>query len=67
MEVAIAMPQQVLLTQDRYLSSRADAVASIERTIGELQNIFRNLATLVAEQQEQIERYLLFTFLINFY
>jgi syntaxin 5 len=56
-EVAIAMPQQALLiTQDRYLSTRADAVQSIERTITELQLIFRQLATLVAEQGEQIER-----------
>lgn len=55
-EVAIAMPTQMLLTQDRYLQSRSDAVAQIEKTIGELQGIFRQLASLVAEQHEQIER-----------
>jgi syntaxin 5 len=55
-EIAIAMPQQMLLTQDRYLQSRSDAVAQIERTIGELQGIFRHLASMVAEQHEQIER-----------
>jgi len=55
-EVSITMPQQMLLTQDRYVSSRAEAVVSIEKTITELQSIFRQLATLVAEQQEQIER-----------
>jgi len=55
-EVVIAMPQSVLLTQDRYLTNRADAVANIERTISELQNIFRQLASLVAEQGELIER-----------
>lgn len=56
-EVAITMPQQsLLLTQDRYITGRAEAVMSIEKTITELQSIFRQLATLVAEQQEQIER-----------
>lgn len=55
-EVVIAMPTQMLLTQDRYLQSRSDAVAQIEKTIGELQGIFRQLAQLVSEQHEQIER-----------
>jgi len=56
-EVAITMPQQsLLLMQDRYITNRAEAVISIEKTITELQSIFRQLATLVAEQQEQIER-----------
>ena len=50
------MPTQMLLTQDRYLQSRSDAVAQIEKTIGELQGIFRQLAQLVSEQHEQIER-----------
>jgi syntaxin 5 len=50
------MPTQMLLTQDRYFQSRSDAVAQIERTIGELQGIFRQLASLVADQHEQIER-----------
>jgi len=55
-EVAIAMPQTVLLTQERYVNNRVDAVASIERTITELQGIFRQLASLVAEQGEMIQR-----------
>jgi len=56
-EVAINMPQQSLvLTQDRYLASRAEAVVNIEKTISELQSIFRQLANLVAEQQEAIDR-----------
>jgi syntaxin 5 len=55
-EVVVDVPQQFLLSQDRFISSRSDAVANIEKTITELQLIFRQLASLVAEQQEQIER-----------
>lgn len=49
------MPQQTLL-HDRHIQSRADAVLSIERTIVELQGIFQQLAHLVAEQGEIIQR-----------
>eukprot|EP01114_Cavostelium_apophysatum_P012274 TRINITY_DN2726_c0_g1_i1.p1 TRINITY_DN2726_c0_g1~~TRINITY_DN2726_c0_g1_i1.p1 ORF type:complete len:301 (+),score=60.48 TRINITY_DN2726_c0_g1_i1:203-1105(+) len=55
-EIVIAMPQMALATQERYISSRTEAVQSIERTIGELQGIFQQLAHLVAEQGELIER-----------
>eukprot|EP01116_Phalansterium_solitarium_P020469 TRINITY_DN6055_c0_g1_i1.p1 TRINITY_DN6055_c0_g1~~TRINITY_DN6055_c0_g1_i1.p1 ORF type:complete len:303 (+),score=153.60 TRINITY_DN6055_c0_g1_i1:276-1184(+) len=61
-EVAIAMPggaQQQQLTVmhgDRYLQTRAEAVTSIERTISELQGIFGQLAALVQEQGDAIER-----------
>jgi len=60
-EIVIQMPQisqsQLMISaQDRYISSRADAVANIERTITELQGIFQQLATLVAEQQEMVDR-----------
>jgi len=54
-EVVIQMPQQTLL-HDRHIQSRADAVLSIERTIVELQGIFQQLAHLVAEQGEIIQR-----------
>jgi t-SNARE complex subunit (syntaxin) len=52
------MPSQslALMTQDRYLEDRAETVATITRTISELQNIFTTFSTLVAEQQEMIER-----------
>jgi len=55
-EVAIAMPQTALLTQERYINSRLDAVTMIERTITELQGIFQQLAPLVVEQGEMIQR-----------
>ncbi|PRP83847.1 Stx5a protein [Planoprotostelium fungivorum] len=56
-EVAIPMPQQSMAVyQDRYLEDRAEVVANITRTIGELQGIFGQLATLVAEQHESIQR-----------
>jgi len=55
-DVVISMPQNSLMTQERYVSSRTDAVLNIEKTIGELQGIFQQLATLVAEQGEMIQR-----------
>jgi len=55
-DVAISMPQNALLTQERYISNRADAMVSVERTIAELQGIFHQLASMVAEQGELIER-----------
>jgi len=63
-EVAIQMPitggtgssGQLLSTQEKYIESRETAVLSIEKTITELQVIFRQLAGLVVEQQEMIER-----------
>ena len=44
------------MTSERYVSSRGEAVQNIERTITELQGIFSQLANLVAEQGELIER-----------
>lgn len=57
-EVAIAMPQMAMVQhqQEDYTSSRANAVENIERTIVELGGIFQQLATLVAEQGDMIER-----------
>jgi len=60
-DVAISMPtssssmMMIQQTSD-YTSSRVSAVESIEKTIGELQGIFQQLASLVAEQGEMIER-----------
>lgn len=55
-EITIAMPQSALMTQERYASSRAEAAENITRTITELQGIFSQLANLVAEQGDLINR-----------
>lgn len=58
----LALPEQqqqmALLEeqQDSYLSSRSTAVESIEKTIQELGGIFSQLATMVAEQGETVQR-----------
>lgn len=50
--------QQVLLAdqQDQYLESRSTAVETIESTIQELGQMFSQLATMVAEQRETVQR-----------
>jgi len=58
-EVVIHMPQQqsqLMIPNRSYLQSRGEAVTNIERTITELQGIFSQLATLVQEQGELINR-----------
>lgn len=57
-DITLNMPnqQQALQVSNRLIASRAEAVLSIERTITELQSIFQQLAHLVAEQGELIER-----------
>jgi len=56
-EFAIPMPQQrALVTQDQYVENREKAVATITKTIGELQGMFSQLAHLVSEQQDLIQR-----------
>jgi syntaxin 5 len=42
--------------QDQYLSQRSNAVEAIESTIQELGGIFSQLATMVAEQRETVQR-----------
>jgi len=42
--------------QDTYIETRASAIESIESTISELGNIFQQLATMVAEQRETVQR-----------
>jgi len=56
-EVAIVMPQMMMVQQDDYNTSRATAVENIERTIVELGGIFQQLASLVAQQGDMIQRY----------
>lgn len=42
--------------QDQYLGQRATAIESIESTISELGQIFSQLATMVAQQGETVQR-----------
>jgi len=48
--------QQHVMAVDRYLTDRNEAVRNIEQMIGQLQGVFQNLANLVQEQGEVIER-----------
>merc|ERR1719233_1488177 len=52
------MGGQLVVTQDQdsYYSSRADAMHTIESTIVELGGIFSQLATMVKEQEEMVQR-----------
>ncbi|KAL1915512.1 uncharacterized protein VTP21DRAFT_6636 [Calcarisporiella thermophila] len=57
LEMGPPMQQQMLVEeQSRYNESRATAIQSIESTIAELGNIFGQLAHMVAEQRETIQR-----------
>ncbi|GBB94448.1 hypothetical protein RclHR1_02360006 [Rhizophagus clarus] len=51
-----AQQLQYIDQQDNYIESRATAIESIESTIAELGNIFQQLATMVAEQRETVQR-----------
>ncbi|XP_022790316.1 syntaxin-5-like [Stylophora pistillata] len=46
----------LIFWQDEYIKSRANAMENIESTIVELGSIFQDLAHMVKEQEEQIER-----------
>lgn len=48
--------QMMVTQQDQYIETRATAIESIESTIAELGNIFQQLAQMVAEQREQVQR-----------
>ena len=51
--------QQLLLdpiAESKYFDARERAVTEVERTIGELGNLFNRLATMISEQQELVER-----------
>ncbi|KAJ1921188.1 Integral membrane protein SED5 [Mycoemilia scoparia] len=63
--VALSMPennesqaQQMMLLdqQENYLDSRSEAIRSVESTISELGQIFQQLAHMVSEQREVIQR-----------
>lgn len=46
----------MVFLQDNYLQSRAETMQNIESTIVELGGIFQQLATMVKEQEEMVER-----------
>ncbi|KAG8906546.1 cis-Golgi t-SNARE syntaxin [Tulasnella sp. 403] len=50
------MQMQLVEQQDTYIQSRATAIESIESTIAELGQIFTQLAQMVAEQRETVQR-----------
>lgn len=47
---------QLVEQQDSYITSRSTAIESIESTIAELGQIFSQLANMVAEQRETVQR-----------
>lgn len=49
--------EMMVMEQDRYIDNRSTAIESIESTIAELGGIFQQLATMVAEQRETVQRY----------
>lgn len=46
----------LIKSQDSYIQSRSTAIESIESTIAELGQIFTQLAHMVAEQRETVQR-----------
>jgi len=50
------MQMQLVEQQDTYIQSRSTAIESIESTIAELGQIFTQLANMVAEQRETVQR-----------
>jgi syntaxin 5 len=50
------MQMQMVEQQDSYIQSRSTAIESIEATIAELGQIFTQLANMVAEQRETVQR-----------
>ncbi|KAJ4472684.1 t-SNARE [Lentinula lateritia] len=50
------MQMQMIEQQDSYIQSRSTAIESIESTIAELGQIFMQLANMVAEQGETVQR-----------
>ena len=52
------MQQLALIDEtDSYIQERSDAMQNIESTVVELGQIFTQLATMVKEQEEMIQRY----------
>ena len=57
-----AVPTEIMFVnysvlQDSYIQSRADTMQNIEQTIVELGGIFQQLATMVKEQEEMVQRF----------
>lgn len=50
------MPPSARRTQNQYMQQRSTAIESIESTISELGQIFSQLAHMVAEQRETVQR-----------
>ncbi|PFH54851.1 hypothetical protein AMATHDRAFT_52844 [Amanita thiersii Skay4041] len=50
------LQMQMVEQQDQYIQSRSTAIESIETTIAELGQIFTQLANMVAEQRETVQR-----------
>lgn len=50
------MQMQMMEQQDGYMQQRSTAIESIESTISELGSIFSQLAHMVAEQRETVQR-----------
>jgi len=50
------MQMQMMEQQDTYIQTRSSAIESIESTIAELGQIFTQLAHMVAEQRETVQR-----------
>ncbi|KAF9015580.1 t-SNARE [Cyathus striatus] len=50
------MQMQMVEQQDSYIQQRSSAIESIETTIAELGQIFTQLANMVAEQRETVQR-----------
>jgi syntaxin 5 len=48
--------QMMMERNDRQIQTRSNAMETIESTIAELGGIFQQLATMVAEQRETIQR-----------
>lgn len=46
----------ICFSQDAYVQSRAETMQNIESTIVELGGIFQQLAHMVKEQEEMVER-----------
>uniref|UniRef100_A0A8B9EK52 t-SNARE coiled-coil homology domain-containing protein n=1 Tax=Anser cygnoides TaxID=8845 RepID=A0A8B9EK52_ANSCY len=57
MDARTSQQLQLIDEQDSYIQSRADTMQNIESTIVELGSIFQQLAHMVKEQEETIQRY----------
>ncbi|KAI6058718.1 Syntaxin-5 [Aix galericulata] len=56
MDARTSQQLQLINEQDSYIQSRADTMQNIESTIVELGSIFQQLAHMVKEQEETIQR-----------